>query len=179
MALDESARTEVSKLQGKAAPFEAALRKIRLGINAIYMANDEPIPYADLDSDAPTIGASAVTARKSYGRREFFEKPLATVVAQILGDFEALDEHELYDKMIEGGYDFGEPNVDRAKSNLKISLGKNIKFDKTPRGHYVISTNPRKAKATPAATSTENALPTPSPAPSTIPDPPKAEETVP
>lgn len=142
MPLDQSAHDTIAKLEAKLAPLEeqiapimAEIRRWRVAINMICEAADEPPRYQIEDGAKP---APAASARRPYGRSEFYDKPLATVVRRILDDCGALDIEELYEIMLSGGFNFTAATPEKAKNNLKISLGKNMKFGRTPNGHYLV-----------------------------------------
>jgi len=143
MPLDDAAKRTVEGLERKMLPLKAELRKWKQAINLIYEANDESPPYLD-EGDAPA------NPKKKYSRGEFHGQPLATVVKRIITEIGPQNEHELYDAMIDGGFGFDEPNAERAKNNLKISLGKNIAFTKMPNGFYNLSVTRSKRAASAA-----------------------------
>jgi len=141
--LDDNDRAMIAKYEAKLAPALAEVLKWKKAINTVCEAADEAALY-DLVNDEP--GSARPTSRKVYGRAEFFGKPLASVVTRILEDHTALDIDELYGLMFSGGFGFG-ATEEKAKNNLKISLGKNSKFGKTPQGHYVIAPPGTRKKA--------------------------------
>lgn len=148
MPLDESEQRQVRKYEARMAPALAEVRKWQVAINAVYEAADEPPPYS-ISGEVSGLEPSA--QRKRYGRAEFFTMALATVVQKLIEDSaeKALNIDEIYELMVSGGFPFKEPNAERAKENLKISLGKNVKFARTATGFYTIASgSPRRRGAT-------------------------------
>jgi hypothetical protein len=104
-------------------------------INSLCKTIGDPPLYKDADKKSvATIGP--VRPDQYYG------KALATVAREILEARQATNlgpasVAELYDKMVEGGYQFDTTNVDNAKRVLRISLAKNTAtFHKLPGGTY-------------------------------------------
>ncbi len=143
MPLDENDLRQIAKYEEKLKPALAELRKWQTYINGVYDAAGEPPPYK-FDGDATAVPSPS--GARGYKRGEFFQKPMATIVKRILEDREKAGlgpatEDELYETMLAGGYDFEEPNADRAKNNLKISMGKNPAFVKVPGGFYGLTSH--------------------------------------
>jgi hypothetical protein len=165
MPLDDTDRQMIDKLEAQLKPALAQARKWMRAINAIYEAADEPAPYGDNDDVA---GAATGGRGAAYGPTEFYDQPLATVVRRLLTDQPSgLTIDRLYDMMVSGGYAFEESSAEKAKNNLKISLGKYSQFDRTPNGYYVMAKgkpSPKKPDAKKAA-GNGDAIVTPTPTP--------------
>lgn len=107
----------------------------RRAINALCKAAGLPLRYAEVDKKAALFAGP-------LRRDQYYGKPLASVVREILEARQALNVgpatvSEIYDKMIEGGYVFDGANVDNRKRVLRISLAKNTStFHKLPGGEY-------------------------------------------
>lgn len=145
MPLDDNDQKQIEKYMARMAPALAELRKWQAAVNAVHEAAGEPPPYDLAAEGAPAPGAG----RRKYGRAEFYAYPLATVVKRLIEDNGALSVDELYELMLSGGFPFKESNAEKAKDNMKISLGKNIAFGKTSNGYYTLSAGrPRATKIT-------------------------------
>jgi hypothetical protein len=75
---------------------------------------------------------------------EFYGRPLATVVQQVLerrrlSGLGAATVPEIYETLVQGGFHFNTKNAENAKRNLYQSLGKNMKFHRLPNGSYGLS----------------------------------------
>jgi hypothetical protein len=129
----ENMRT-IELLEQKLAEQISLTQKWKVAINAIYEVSGEPPPYEVTDAAA----AHAAKAKR-YAPHQFYGKPLASVVREILSDHGGLTEDEIYRHMLEGGFKFQDGDELRSKHGLKISLGKNSAFDKTSSGVYVLT----------------------------------------
>lgn len=138
MSLDESVRCVLERLTQKLAAAQAEVRRLKRSINDMLEAADEA-PQFDLAAEEDAPSATQASRRRQYRRDEFFGQPLAGVVRQLIEDNGALNEDELYRLMLSGGYVFAEKDESKAKTNLKISLGKNQAFGRTQAGYYTLS----------------------------------------
>ncbi len=105
--MDESTKVTVDKYQAKLAVLDAQTRKIKTAINGLYELEDEVPPYPDVDQDASVAAARSLTIRAD----QFFGRPLATVVQEILtpraqNQQGAMPLDELFAVMTKGGFDF-------------------------------------------------------------------------
>jgi len=151
MPLENAAQETVAKMQVKLDAALAEAEKWKRNINGVFEANDEPPPYAL--GEGAGFAASQPKARQPYGPADFYSLSLTPVVRKIIEDRGPLNIDDLYSFMFEGGYAFEESNPDKAKNNLKISLGKSIAFGKTPNGVYTIApAGAQRSKRKPDAT---------------------------
>ncbi len=125
----------IEMVQGQIREVEDQLRDKKRMVNDLCrLAGRDPL-YSDADT-----GASGVVA--SIRSDEFYGKPLATVVRSVLekrgaANLGAASVAEIYDAMVQGGYEFKGKNDDNNKRGLYISLGKNTStFHKLPNGNY-------------------------------------------
>jgi hypothetical protein len=109
----------------------AAIKRV---LNSLYKAAGQDEPYPDIDEDT---GARGLSIRSD----EFHGRALATVVEEYMRKRRAANTspptvREIYDALMEGGYEFETDNVENAKRSLRISLSKNPKFYRLPQGQY-------------------------------------------
>ncbi|HXT12101.1 MAG TPA: hypothetical protein VN873_11110 [Candidatus Angelobacter sp.] len=154
--MEESTKITVEKYQAKLAALDAQSRKIKIAINGLYELEDEEVPYPDVDNASQDATARPMTIRPD----QFFGRPLATVVREILGvrsqrQLGAIALDELFALMLSGGFDFEGKDETTKKRTLAITLAKNPAFVRVPSsGHIGLAEWYPNAKKKPAATST-------------------------
>jgi len=160
--MDESTKVTVDKYEAKLAVLDAQSRKIKTAINGLYELEGEPIPYPDAENAASETVSRSVTIRPD----QFFGRPLATVVREILGvrsqrQQGAIALDELFATMLSGGFDFEGKDDATKKRTLAITVAKNPAFVRVPSsGHIGLAEWYPNAKKKPAATSTsQNVVP--------------------
>jgi len=132
---DDHVFKTIELVQGQVRDLERQLTEKKRMVNDLCrLAGHKPI-YAD--SQQTTSGITP-----SIRPDEFYGKPLATVVRSILekrgvAGLGAATVGEIYEAMVQGGYEFMAKSDDNAKRGLYISLGKNTTtFHKLPNGTY-------------------------------------------
>ena len=134
-ALPEHAQQTLSDIQQKIREQEQDLLGQKRGVNALLAAYKLPPCYTDLDQ-------KPVSMTGPLRRDQFYGQPLSAVVREILTRRRAADlgpasVGEIYDAMVEGGYQFEAKDEENAKRGLRISLTKNSSiFHRLPMGHY-------------------------------------------
>jgi hypothetical protein len=113
----------ILELQEHLAGLEDQARDTKKAVNALCRVAGKPAIYTDLDAEGRIVSAQ-------IRGDEYYGKPLATVVREILEKRHRLgigpaSVDELYDDMLEGGYQFDGKNPHNAKRSLRISLAKN------------------------------------------------------
>lgn len=127
----------IAKAQEKIRGLEREAIKTKEFINQLCEFEGlEPL-YKDVGSPS-TLASGSIRSDQFYGR------PLATVVREILlmrrdAGQSAASVNDIYAKLVEGGYKFDAANEDNAKRSLRISLTKNPAFHKIPNGDYGLS----------------------------------------
>lgn len=138
--MDESTKATIGKYQAKLAALDEQSRKIKTAINGLCELEGEPPMYSDADLD----GESAV-ALTIIRPDQFFGRPLATVVREILAaraqrNMGAISLDDLYTTMSQGGFAFEGKDEALKKRTLAITLGKNPAFARVPNtGHVGLS----------------------------------------
>jgi hypothetical protein len=154
--MEESTKITVEKYQAKLAALDAQARKIKTAINGLYELEGEEIPYPDAENASAEASNRPMTIRPD----QFFGRPLATVVREILGvrsqrQLGAIALDELFAIMLSGGFDFEGKDDSTKKRTLAITVAKNPAFVRVPSsGHIGLAEWYPNAKKKPAATST-------------------------
>ncbi len=123
----------IKLIQGKIQELERELSDKKRVVNDLCSIDGRPPIYADL-----TMSSTIASIRSD----EFYGKALATVVRLILekraaANMGAATVSEIYEAMMQGGYQFDAKNDENAKRGLYISLAKNTTvFHKLPNGTY-------------------------------------------
>lgn len=130
--LPEEMKPGLERLQAKLQSQLDAVRKTKIGINALYDACDLPAPYMDVDEGS---------AIKTIRRGQFYGQPLATNVRAILemrraAGLDAASVNEIYQALLDGGYAFEAKDHENAKAGLRQSLRKNPIFHRIPSGEW-------------------------------------------
>ncbi len=99
----------------------------------VHELEDEVPPYPDVDQDASVAAARSLTIRAD----QFFGRPLATVVREILtpraqNQQGAMPLDELFAVMTKGGFDLEGKDETAKKRTLAITIGKNPAFLRVP-----------------------------------------------
>lgn len=133
--MKEAIKPALELLQGQMKPLEEQLALKKKLINALLESVNEPPMYADVSS-------SSSAATSSIRGDQYFGRPMATVVREILERRKALGMgamplHDLYDMMKTGGFEFSTKDEANAKTAVATTLGKNVAFIKVPNtGHW-------------------------------------------
>ena len=112
---------------------EAEIAKLKIFINEADKLNGLEPRFADVTA-ATSVGALTPSRanQKRWQAGEFFNKPLSTVVRQILlaraetvGAPAPASVDEIHDALLQGTFDFETTGADAQKNGIRISLGKN------------------------------------------------------
>src|SRR5262249_11168599 len=124
----------IAALQAQITEEERRLNDRKRAVNILCDSSGVPRLYPDDQMQ------SGVTA--GIRSDEFYGRPLATVVREILqkrraASLGAASVPEIFDAMVAGGYEFNTKNEENSKRGLYISLGKNTTtFHRLPNGRY-------------------------------------------
>jgi hypothetical protein len=134
IAMSDHVDQTVSAFLQKLGEHERAITKIKTSINQVLELDGRPPMFAEPDEVQGSLNLP-VNIRND----QFFGKPLATCVKTILEARAAIHQgaasvDELFEGLMEGGFDFEEKAESLCKRNLAISLGKNMLFQRTPKG---------------------------------------------
>lgn len=127
-------RQTIADLQKRLAEDEKKVLDSKRLINQLSDMAGIPKPYADNELAEPGSGVS-LTIRSD----QFYGQPLASCIRDILEMRKALNQgpatiNEIYDALVEGGFEFDTKNDENAKRGLRISISKNTTtFHKLPR----------------------------------------------
>jgi hypothetical protein len=131
----EHIQKTIETMTAKLAEQEAVVVETKKLINSLCGVLGQPTRFADLTVKASIAGGG-------FKRDDFYGQPLSGVVRRILESRKASGDGpaavaEIYDAMIQGGFQFEAASADNAKRALRISLTKNTQtFHKLPTGHY-------------------------------------------
>jgi len=117
----------------KIAAYEAEVTRLKIFVNEADKLNGLEPRFGDL-STATAVGpiAAARGGQKRWQAGEFFNKPLSTVVRQILlaraetaGGPAPASVDDIHDALTQGTFNFETSGVEAQKNSIRISLGKN------------------------------------------------------
>ena len=160
------AEQTVADLEARLQELEAESRKIKSAINCLCDVMGLPPKYEDIEDKH--------NVPKVQRADEYYGKPLATVVTEVL-DKRAKQElwaatlDEIYDQLVAGGFDFTGKNDGIKKRGLAISMSKNRKFHHLPNDTWgLVSWYPtvKEAKETNKEPASQDDLAEPEPSPS-------------
>jgi hypothetical protein len=114
----------------KISAFEAEIMKLKIFVNEADKLNGLTPRFNDLTA-TPGIGASAAAQRR-WQAGEFFNKPLSSVVRQILlaraeiaGGPAPASVEDIHEALFQGTFNFESSGAEAQKAGIRISLGKN------------------------------------------------------
>lgn len=154
---DYAVRT-LADLQAKVAESEAQTNKLKELVNTFCTSYGVVPPY-DLAQTASVAQGPKMGAPISFRPDEFYGKPLATCVREILNarkarDLGPADPREVFDALRKGGFDFEARDDETAFRAMQISISKNTAaFVRLPSGQIGLEEwydRPRR-RATPRA----------------------------
>ena len=133
--MDSTTQATIEKIQAQISALEAQANKKKEMVNQLCELEGEPILYAD-------VGHDSATAQIAFRSDQFFGRPLATAVREILEqralrNLGAISLGELYDVMKAGGHDFENSNPKIARRNLSIALSKNPSFMRVTANNHI------------------------------------------
>jgi len=131
-SIPDEMRPGLERFQAKLQSQMEAVRKTKIGINALYEAFELPPPYTDVDESK---------AATTISRGQFYGQPLATNVRTILEMRRAANAGpasiaEIHQALVQGGYAFEAKDAENAKAGLRQSLRKNPIFHRIPSGEW-------------------------------------------
>jgi DNA-directed RNA polymerase delta subunit len=123
------ARQTIADLEARLQELNAESQKIRSAINCLYEVMGEKPKYDEVEEKSSQI-AMLISD-------EYYGKPLATVVKQVLEKRKAAGRgaarlDEIYEQLVAGGCKLTGKNEAIKKRGLAISMSKNQKFHKLP-----------------------------------------------
>lgn len=129
MADDELTTKALEKIAG----FEAEIARLRIFVNEADKLNGREPRFGDVYAAQAVVGGGGGGHRgKRWQAGDFFNKPFATAVRQILvARYEAAGApspasvEEVYDALVQGSFGFETSGQDAQRNSIKISLGKN------------------------------------------------------
>lgn len=135
--MSEAMARAIEELEEKLREPMKVVTELKQAINLLCRHAGMPERY----QDANPAAAEAKPSIRSLAVDQFYGRPLATVVGEIL---EMRKEaklgpgtvNEVYDDLIKGGFKFDSTNEENSKRGLRSSLAKNPKFHKLPNGSY-------------------------------------------
>ncbi|CAN5734699.1 hypothetical protein BH18ACI4_BH18ACI4_28620 [soil metagenome] len=133
--MDQTTQVTIDKIYAQIGGLEEQIEKKQEAINMLYEMEGEPVAF-------PNIGAARASAAVAFRGDQFFGKPLATAVKEILEQrwgrkLGAMSLNELFDVMKAGGFDFGNSDDKIARRNLSIALSKNPHFMRVPANNHI------------------------------------------
>lgn len=146
--MDEAIKAVIQKYESQLAPILEEMaplvikaNKIKDRINGLYELEGESIPYPEASAALAPAAVQSDQSSKTFPitrKDQFYGKPLATVVREILEwrgsrDMGAIPLDELFDLMKQGGYGFEGKDDSTKKRILASAIGKNtIAFARVP-----------------------------------------------
>jgi len=120
----EHARQTITDLEARLRELEREAGKIKTTINCLCEVIGDKPKYADAQTD---------TLSRSTRKDEYYGRPLATVVTEVLEKRRVAGEgaaplDEIYEELLAGGFEFVGKNEAIKKRGLAISMSKNQKF---------------------------------------------------
>ena len=123
----------------KLAEHERAAYEIKLWINQGCIFQGRAPMFSDIEAPGESAGPSTL----KIGPDDFFNKPMATAVRDVLtkreqaGMTRAASIDEIHALLVQGGFAFPSNDIDKQKMGLAVSLGKNtVTFRKLPSGLF-------------------------------------------
>lgn len=132
--MSDHIRQTIADLQKRLAEDEQKVLDGKRLINQLSEMAGLPKPYIDKELVEPGSGV-LLTIRSD----QFYGQPLASCIREILEMRKALNQgpattNEIYDALVEGGFEFDTKSDENAKRGLRISISKNTAtFHKLPR----------------------------------------------
>lgn len=137
--MTDASQQLIEKALGQLAEQQAAVVKTKQFINQLCEFDDRPPMFSDAELKAD----DEKPAGPSIGPDEFYTKPFATAVREILtmrkdaGTTGPASIEEIHAALCEGGFDFPSNDPEKQKQGLAVSLGKNTTtFRKLPSGLF-------------------------------------------
>jgi len=142
----------IEVLKDEVAELERQARELKKTVNVLCKRAGAPELYPNVDDERPGATISSIKADTFYGKvigtaaREFLEMRKAAGLGPAT-------PREIYDAIIQGGYQFDTKNEQVALVSLRSNLRKNSRmFHKLPNGQYgLLSWYPNAKAAKPTA----------------------------
>ena len=133
--MDSTTSATIDKINAQIANLEEQIASAKKTINGLCVMEGEPPLYPDVEARRSSAGAA-------FRGDQFFGKPVATAVKEILEqrgarNLGAISLNELFEVMKSGGFEFDNNNDPIAKRNLAITLAKNPAFTKVPSNGFI------------------------------------------
>lgn len=150
--MDNAFAPAIAALQAELADLDRKSRELKGTINVLCKHAGQPELYSNLQSDTGATTVAGIKADTFYGKtiataaREYLEMRKATNLGPAT-------PREIYEALIEGGYQFEAKSKDIAMVGLRSNLRKNSKtFHRLPNGQYgLLSWYPNAKAAKPSA----------------------------
>ncbi len=142
--LIDQAIDQLRSVEAEMAPLQAKAVELRHTVNGICkLTGREPL-FPDPDAGLNRAAAAAAKTRPAVAPDRFVGVPLATAVRQVLemrkahaGTTSPASVDEIYDVLVEGGFEFPSRDQDNQRRGLAVSLAKNTPvFRKLPNGSF-------------------------------------------
>lgn len=137
--MSDASQPLIEKALAKIAFHQGEIAKTQAFVNQICEFDGREPMFADVAE----VGASASRTALQFGPDDFFNKPMATAVREVLtarktaGMTGPASIDDLFDALKRGGFNFASNDVDKQKMGLAVSLGKNtVTFRKLPSGLF-------------------------------------------
>ena len=150
--MDNAFAPAIAALQAELAELDRKSRELKGTINVLCKHGGQPELYANLATETGAATVAGIKADTFYGKtiataaREYLEMRKATNLGPAT-------PREIYEALIEGGYQFEAKSKDIAMVGLRSNLRKNSKtFHRLPNGQYgLLSWYPNAKAAKPSA----------------------------
>jgi hypothetical protein len=126
----------IEVLKDEVAELERQARELKKTVNVLCKRAGSPELYPNVESEQPSASISSIKADTFYGKvigtaaREYLEMRKAAGLGPA-------SPREIYDALIQGGYQFETKNEQVALVSLRSNLRKNSRmFHKLPNGQY-------------------------------------------
>jgi hypothetical protein len=132
--MNAAIQNAIDKIHAQIDILEDKIVRKKEAINTLCETEDEPLLY-------PDIVRGILTAHISFRSDQFFGKPVATSVKEILEQrgtrLGAISLDELFNTMKAGGFVFENKKDQIAKRNLAITLSMNPSFTRVPSNGHI------------------------------------------
>jgi len=125
-------QARLTEEEGKLAEAQAAVLKTKIGINVLCDLGGDPPMFPDASATSIVSAPSAASAGPVVKPDQYFNRPQATCVREILEQrkrqnpsFGPMSLNEIHSALKAGGYSFDARDDETAKRGLSISIAKN------------------------------------------------------
>jgi hypothetical protein len=137
--IEKTIETFDARIAEIAAKAEREILELKKAVNQICVVAGKDPKY-EIDENAASITTIAAKQTTMFKSDEFYNKPFATAVRQVLSALRNVNQapakvDAIYDLLLQGGFDFASKNRETAIQGLTVSIGKNSDvFVKLPNG---------------------------------------------